>query len=92
LNKLVGNIYAWSNSKYHRLDYYLSSSFKNLDIAPQEIISVNLDASDTPREVVFSEKPFLPQEVTWSYDAEKKTLLQQNFTARSYTKGLQEIQ
>jgi hypothetical protein len=86
LNELVGNIYAWRNSKYPRLDYYLSSPFKNIDIAPQEILSVNLDEDDTPRKITFSEKPFIPQEASWRYDPEGKTLLQ-SITLHETTQG-----
>jgi len=86
LNALVGNVYAWKNAQYPRLNYYLSSAFKNLDIAPQEIISANLSIDDTPKRITFTEKPFIPQEITWTYKSKNKTLLQ-SVTMHEVTEG-----
>lgn len=86
LNTLVGNIYAWRNAKYPRLDYYLSVPFKNINIAPQEIVRVDLDADDTPRRVTFSNKAFMVQEIGWQYDSKNKRLLQ-NIALHEVTQG-----
>lgn len=75
LNTLVGNIYAWKNSRYPNIDYRLVGNYRNLDIAPQELVSVTMDRIDTPRGLVFNQKPFAVRGMSWTYDSENELLL-----------------
>ena len=86
LNTLCGNIYAYMNSKYSHVDLELSGNYRNIDIAPQEIINLNLEASDTPRQIVWSNKAFHPTAMSWSYDPGKGTLLP-TLTLHEVTQG-----
>jgi hypothetical protein len=52
----------------------LNGNYRNLDIAPQELVSVIIDADDTPRGIVFAEKPFAIREMSWAYDPKQEFL------------------
>lgn len=75
LNTMVGNAYASMNSRYPTMDAKLRGNFPCFDIAPQEIVRVNLSASDTPRHVTFSNKPFVIRGVSASWDSRNQVLL-----------------
>jgi len=75
LDELVGNVYAYKNSKYPSIPLNLSQNFGNLDIAPQEAIEMNIVASDTVRGITMVNKPFAIREVSWKYAAEQQIFL-----------------
>ena len=86
LNTMAGNKYAFANSKYPSIELNLRGNYNNLDIAPQEIISMNIASGDTPRNIVFSEKEFIIRSKDLSWDAKSKILLTR-LTAAEITQG-----
>lgn len=74
LNTLVGNLYAFMNSKYPNAEIRLRGNFANLDIAPQEQIKLTVEANDTPRRISFSDKSFAIRGVYWNWDASSQVL------------------
>jgi hypothetical protein len=86
LNTLCGNVFAYLNSKYAHVDFELSGNYRNLDIAPQEIIGVSLAAEDTPKRITWTNKAFHPTGMSWTYDSQKGTLLP-TLTLHEVTQG-----
>lgn len=70
LNELVGNVYAWKNAKYPSVQLNIVGNYRNFDVAPQEIVRLNLDGNDNNRGLVWNSKAFINQSMSWSYDAE----------------------
>jgi len=68
LNTLCGNAFAYKNALYPQFDIYLSGNYRNLDIAPQELLKVYLEADDTPRKIVWNGKAFHIIAMDWMYD------------------------
>ena len=75
LNTLVGNTFAYKNSRYPNIDYRLAGNYRNLDIAPQELVSLSIAQTDTPRGVVFNKKPFTIRNMNWAFDPVNELLL-----------------
>jgi hypothetical protein len=75
LNTLVGNLYAYSNSKYPNIELKLRSNYANLDIAPQEQIKLTIETNDTPRRITFTDKSFAIRSVSWNWDATSQILI-----------------
>lgn len=75
LNILAGNIFAWKNSRYPNAEFRIAGDWRNLDIAPQELASVTVAQTDTPRGISFSKKPFAIRGVSWVFDGEQELLL-----------------
>lgn len=75
LNILAGNIFAWRNSRYPNAEFKLAGDWRNLDIAPQELASVTIAQTDTPRGIVFNKKPFAIRGVNWTFDGISELLL-----------------
>lgn len=69
LNVLAGNVYAQRNVSYPLLDLSLAGNYRNFDIAPQEIIPVTLNVTDTIRGISFTGKNFYLNRMDWNYDA-----------------------
>lgn len=74
LNTLVGNIFAWKNSQYPQIDYRLGGNYRQLEIAPQELVSITMLATDTPRGIAFTNKVFAERGMSWNYDPKRKAL------------------
>ena len=75
LNALAGNVWAYMNSKYAHVSLDLSGNYRNIDIAPQEIIELNLAQTDTPMGIVWEDKNFHPTEMSWVYNPQRGALL-----------------
>lgn len=75
LNDICGNVFAYINSKYAHVGLELSGNYRNIDITPLEVISLNLEANDNPKRLVWNQKRFHPTEMSWIYDPQKGTLL-----------------
>lgn len=75
LNEMVGDMYAYANSRYPTASFKLRGNFANLDIAPQELVKVNLVRGDTPRGITFTNKPFAVRGVNHQWDARNEVLL-----------------
>lgn len=85
LNSLVGNIYANENSKYPTITWDMATNPRNLDIAPMETVSVNINSSDTVRGIGINGL-YVPISFSWSYNSEKQTLTA-NMSAQSLVNG-----
>ena len=86
LNTLVGNLYAYMNSRYPSIELRLRGNFANLDIAPQEQIKLTIDTNDTPRRIAMANKSFAIRRVSWSWDAQK-LLLMASISVSEITQG-----
>ena len=86
LNTLNGNVFVYLNSKYAHMEFELSGNYRNLDIAPNEIINVTLDEIDTPKRLVWNKKAFHPIGMSWTYDS-KKGILLPTLTLHEVTQG-----
>jgi hypothetical protein len=71
LNQIAGGMYAWWNSKYPSVEMKLRGNFANLDIAPQELLAVNLAEGDTPRRITWNEKKFVVRGLSWAFHARR---------------------
>lgn len=86
LNTLVGNVLAYRNSKYPAVSVDLSGNYRNLDIAPQEIVALNVDLTDTYRNIVWQNKHFHITDMSWSYIPDKESFLP-SMTLHEITQG-----
>ena len=75
LNDMSGNVFAYLNSKYAHVEFEMSGNYRNMDIAPQEIVNVSLAPEDNPKRITWNDKPFHPTGMSWTYDPQKGTLL-----------------
>jgi len=75
LNTLVGNIWENMNSAYPDVSLDLVGNFRNIDIAPQEVVKLTLNVDDTFRGISWNQKAFTPTSMTWNYDAQNNLLL-----------------
>jgi len=75
LNTLAGNIWENMNAKYPSVELDLVGNYRNLDIAPQEVVTMTLQEDDTFRGITWEQKAFTIRSISWTYDAEKSTLL-----------------
>ena len=75
LNTLVGNIWENMNSAYPDVSLDLVGNFRNIDIAPQEVVKLTLNVADTFRGISWNQKAFTPTSMTWNYDAQNNLLL-----------------
>lgn len=69
LNALAGSVYAQRNVSYPSLGLNLAGNYQNFDIAPQEIVPVTLNTTDTIRGISFTGKNFYLNRMDWNYDA-----------------------
>lgn len=76
LNRLVGNVFAYENSRFPEVTFSMAGAYKNMDIAPIEMAQLNMDATDTPRGIVFVNEPFHITAVEWEYRPSTKSLIQ----------------
>jgi len=86
LNTLVGNIWENMNAKYPSIDLGLVGNYRNLDIAPQEVVTMTLQPDDTFRGISWEQKAFTPTAMSWTWDAEKSVLLPK-ITIKEITDG-----
>ena len=86
LNTLVGNVWENMNARYPSVDLDLVGNFRNLDIAPQEVVTMTLQSGDTFRGLSWEQKAFTPTAMSWTWDAEKSVLLPK-VTLREITQG-----
>lgn len=75
LNILVGNVFAWMNSQYPSVRLDLSGNYRNLDIAPIEIVKLNMASSDNIRGISWSNKSFIVSGMDFGYDPEGELFL-----------------
>lgn len=74
LNTMVGNIWANENTREPKVSIDMSISARNLDIAPQETVHMNILASDTVRNKAINGL-YIPNNFNWRYDSKSQILL-----------------
>lgn len=75
LNQLVGNAWAWKVARYPNVEIALAGTYPVFDIAPLEVVRLNLEASETQRRVRWDQKPFSIRSVQWQFDPQRKLFL-----------------
>lgn len=73
LNQLSGNLWANRNQNFPEVTMNMATPPRNLDIAPQEVVSIKINKEDTVRNEAI-DKIYIPSVIGWSYSSEKKTL------------------
>jgi hypothetical protein len=68
LNTLVGNVFANKNTRYRSIDMELVGNYRNLDIAPQETVQIDILPEDTVRGISLVQL-YIPSAMSWQYDA-----------------------
>lgn len=86
LNALVGNIFAFQNSRYPSITLDAVGNYRNLEIAPQSMIGLTVAAEDTPRNITFSAKKFNPFSLVLNYTPQHESLTAM-VSAREVTEG-----
>lgn len=74
LNTLVGHDYARRIFKYPSISMDLAGNYRNLDIAPQRSLDINVQASDTSSGITLHQ-PYTLEGISWNYDPINKLLL-----------------
>lgn len=72
LNNMVGDLYAYRNSRYPDVQLKMRSNYANLDIAPPEKLLLNVASDDTPRRVTWTDKPFVLTGISWERDEKQQ--------------------
>lgn len=86
LNTLVGNVFAYRNSRYPTVDIEMAGNYRIHDIAPQECVPLTTDANDNNRGVVWAGKRFHPVAMALTYDGRTEALLP-TITLHEVTQG-----
>lgn len=74
LDQLAGDVLAFKNAKYPVIDLDMSGNFRNLDIAPQEAVQIDILPEDNMRGVRIN-APYYPISMQWEWDAQKNLLI-----------------
>ena len=75
LNTLVGNAFAWKNSRYPSVQLALSGHYRNLDIAPIEKVQLTVSSDDNIRGISWNRKNFVISGMDFEYDPSKEIFL-----------------
>jgi hypothetical protein len=75
LNELVGYAFGMRNSDYPEVTIPIAGDYRFLDIAPQHRILVTVAENDTHRGIVWTQKPFIPQEISYQWLPQFQSLL-----------------
>lgn len=74
LNQLVGNVFANENSRLPKISMDIAHDARNMDIAPQESVRMNILPADTVRGKLV-DGLYIPDQVSWRYDSRNQMLL-----------------
>jgi len=75
LNDLVGNLFANKNTPIRDMSVQLAGSYRNLDIAPIQRVSVIIEEGDTNKDIILTDDPFFISTMGFSYNAKDQHLL-----------------
>lgn len=75
LNVLSGLAFAKANPLYPNVSVPLAGDYRFLDIAPQQRVEMTVQPGDTFRQISWSRKPFIPESITFEYQADAQVLL-----------------
>lgn len=73
LNQIAGNMFAWRNSRYPEVSIDLAGNYRNFDIVPQEIVRLTVDPNETPSNVEWEGKAFIPASMFWDYNGRQQS-------------------
>lgn len=73
LNALAGNVYANKNARFPAISFDMSGNYRNLDIAPQEAVQINVSADDTNINTPVN-AVYLVDSMSWVYSPKNKSL------------------
>lgn len=74
LNQLNGHLWANKNQPYPTISMNIGNPLRNLDIAPQEVVSIKIDPSDTVKNISI-DGVYIPSSITWKYDPRRLMLI-----------------
>lgn len=84
-NTLTGLVAGQANNEYPSVPVPLAGNNRFFDIAPDCYALLSLAEADTPRGVSFTDRRFIPRQITWNYDAGSGGLLPTiNFEAETF--------
>lgn len=86
VNVLVGLGYAKANADFPELSIPIAGDYRCFDIAPQSRLLVTMAASENWRGLVWNNKPFIPQAISYQVRAEAQMMLM-DVRAREETHG-----
>lgn len=66
-NLLSGMLLAKSNNRYPHVDIDLASNNRFLDICPNQYCTISLEASDTPKQIVWTDQKIIPRRVSYDF-------------------------
>jgi hypothetical protein len=69
MNEVNGDYYAYITAKY-AMSLKMAGNYNNIDIAPIQQCQMNVSGTNTVRGLNWSNKPFHPVQMDWSYDAQ----------------------
>lgn len=75
LNSLVGNVFAYKNSRFPDIEFVMSGNYANLDTSPIQRVRVNIARTDTARGITLTNAPFHPTRISWEYDEHNQILI-----------------
>ena len=70
INEVAGDLWAYMNARWD-VTLKMAGNYNNIDIFPLSQFQLNIGASDTNRGITFTNAPFHPLQIDWSYDSEK---------------------
>lgn len=74
LNTISGNVFADRNTVYPQIEMNMSAGFRNMDIAPIMATRVNVDNTDTNRNIDIHARYFV-EGMDWTMDVQNQVLL-----------------
>ena len=72
LNQLAGDLFNHRNAEFPDVQFELAGNYRNFDIAPQEIVPIDIASDDTLRELVWDGKNFYINSIQWRFDLAKQ--------------------
>jgi len=86
-NRFAGMLLARQNAEFPTVDLKLAGDYRIIDIAPQERLTLTMSAQENWRGKVWTNKPFLTQEMAYEFNPEEQ-VLRPSLTLREETHGL----
>lgn len=74
LNELTGNLYANKNAQFPSISMNHAGNYRNLDIAPQNAVNIDIGLDDTNRNIEIH-APYIIDKLIWNYSPRNKILL-----------------
>lgn len=86
LNQLVGNLWANDNTQFPTISLNGANLLKNIDIAPYEVVQMNILANETARNKrIFG--LYIPEGISWEYSSDDQLLIANDIEFRNLVTG-----